>query len=106
MKPFALVLIAVTLAVVPMYAEDATKGAEMTGWLCNSKCVTRSASQAACDQNCVDKSGDTVLVDDRGQVLKIVNPGNAVQNCSKTKKTTSKPAKRSDDAPDDNVYQG
>src|SRR5579863_3319534 len=106
MKPFALVLVAVTLAAVPMCAEDATKGAEMTGWLCNSKCVARTATQAACDQNCVDKTGDAVVVDDRGQVLKIANPENAVRSCGKTKKQKSKPAKTSDDTPDDSLYQG
>src|SRR5579863_5440388 len=103
MKPIVLVLVAVTLAAVPIYAEDATNGAEMTGWLCNSKCIARTATQAACDQNCVDKTGDAVLVDDRGQVLKIANPENAVQKCSKTKKQKSKPAKRSDATPDDSL---
>jgi hypothetical protein len=55
----------------------------MTGWLCNSKCVTKNASQAACDQGCTDKSGDVVLVDDHGQVYKIANQDKVVSQAGK-----------------------
>jgi hypothetical protein len=106
MKRIVLVLVAVPLAAVAMYAEDTTKGTELTGWLCNSKCVTQKANHAACDQDCADNTGDVVLVDDQGQVFKIGNPENAGQNRGKTKKRKSKPSKRSDDTPDDTMYAG
>jgi hypothetical protein len=57
-----------------MYSQDKGKGSEMTGWICNSKCVKPNAGVAACDANCSDKSGDVVFVDDQGKVTKIANP--------------------------------
>ena len=70
----------------------------MSGWLCNSKCVTQSAGHAACDQNCADKSGELVLVDDHGQVLKIANQGKVTSFAGKKVKMMCRPAKDANDS--------
>lgn len=74
MKVTAGLLAIVLGSTMLVYAQDKTKGTEMTGWVCNSKCVTQNADKASCDQNCTDKSGDAVFVDDQGKVIKIANP--------------------------------
>lgn len=73
MKRMAWLLIGVLGFAISLYAADTSKATTMTGWLCNSKCVTQSSGHAACDQNCSDQSGEIVLVDDQGKVLKIAN---------------------------------
>jgi hypothetical protein len=73
MKPRAWFLLAVLASALSLYAEDMGKATDMTGWLCNNKCVAETAGHAACDQNCADRSGDVVMVDDQGRVFKIVN---------------------------------
>jgi hypothetical protein len=73
MKRIAWLLLAVLTLAISLCAEDTGKSMDMTGWLCNSKCVTQSAGHAACDQNCSDKTGDVVLLDDEGRVVKIAN---------------------------------
>jgi hypothetical protein len=57
-----------------VYAQDVNKSIEMTGWICNSKCVTHDQPIAACDASCKDKTGDVVLIDDKGKTTKISNP--------------------------------
>lgn len=69
-------LFAVLLCSALMLAADGGdkgKGTEMTGFICNSKCVSQSADKASCDLNCKDKGGDAVFVDDQGKVTKIAN---------------------------------
>jgi hypothetical protein len=56
-----------------LYAQD-NKPVEMSGVICNSTCITKSAGHATCDANCTDKSGPAVFVDDNGSVTKINNP--------------------------------
>jgi hypothetical protein len=70
----ALVLGATMLSYGQDKGQDKSKGSEMTGWICSSKCVKQNAGVAACDANCTDKSGDAVFVDDQGKVTKIANP--------------------------------
>ena len=70
---------------------------DMTGWLCNSKCVTKNAGQAACDQGCADKSGDVVLVDDHGQVYKIANQDKVVAQAGKKVKMKCRSVKGEND---------
>lgn len=81
MRRFVGVLVAVFCTSMLLYAQQASKstqetgqGTEMTGWVCNSKCVTHDAGKAACDQTCTDKSGDAVFIEDSGKVTKIANP--------------------------------
>lgn len=62
---------------------DQSKGQEMTGWICNSKCVNQTAAKASCDESCTDKSGDVVFVDDSGKVTKIANPDKVMDKMGK-----------------------
>lgn len=74
-----------------MYAQDQgkdtgqsqSKGQEMTGWICNSKCVSHAAAKAACDETCTDTSGDVVFVEDTGKVTKIANPDKVMDKMGK-----------------------
>lgn len=83
MKRIVWLLIAVLGLAISLHAEDTGKTTEMTGWLCNSKCVTQSSGHAACDQNCSEKSGDIVLVDDQGKVVKIANQDKVMPHVGK-----------------------
>ena len=97
MKRIVWLLVAVLVSAISLYAGDAGKATAMTGWLCNSKCVTQTAGHAACDQNCTDKSGDIVLVDDQGKVLKIANQDKVMPHSGKRVKMMCRPAKDSKD---------
>ncbi|HET8888699.1 MAG TPA: hypothetical protein VFQ41_07330 [Candidatus Angelobacter sp.] len=57
-----------------MSAQDKSKGAEMTGTICDQKCVKQDAGKSACDNSCTEKSGVAVFVDDQGKATKIANP--------------------------------
>ena len=57
-----------------MSAQDKSKGTEMTGTICDQKCVKQDAGKAACDASCTEKGGDAVFVDDQGKATKIANP--------------------------------
>jgi hypothetical protein len=97
MKRIAWLLVAVMVSAILLYAEDTGKATDMTGWLCNNKCVTQSGGHAACDQNCADKSGDFVLVDDRGQVFKIANQDKVAGHAGKKVKMKCRPVKGTTD---------
>ncbi len=73
MKRIVGLLVAVLLSAVLLSAQDKGKGTEMTGWICNSKCVKQVDGKAACDPNCKEKGGEGVFVDDQGKVIKIAN---------------------------------
>jgi hypothetical protein len=91
MRQIVWLLLAVLASAISMYAEDTSKATTMTGWLCNSKCVTQSSGRAACDQNCADKSGDIVFIDDRDRVLKIANQDKVTLHASKKVKMKCRP---------------
>jgi hypothetical protein len=93
MKRIAWLLVVALLSAVSLYAEDTGKATEMTGWLCNSKCVTQNAGHAACDQSCAEKTGDVVLVDDQGKVFKIANQDKVKGYAGKKAKMKCKPVK-------------
>ena len=59
-------------------AAKSNKGASISqgpvsGWICNSKCVKSTGEKSMCDSSCTDQSGDAVLVDDDGNVMKIAS---------------------------------
>lgn len=65
-----------------MAAQDAGKsnsgkGTEMTGMLCDAKCVKLDSGKAACDAGCTAKSKDVVFIDDQGKATKVANPKTA-----------------------------
>jgi hypothetical protein len=75
---------------------DQDKGQEMTGWICNSKCVKQTAATAACDETCTDKSGDVVFVDETGKVTKIANPDMVMDKMGKKVKVKGEMMKDQD----------
>lgn len=77
-------------------SQDKNSGSEMTGWICNSKCVTQTAGRTACDQGCTDKSGDAVFIDDHGKVTKIANSANVENDLGKQVKVKGKMMKKKD----------
>jgi hypothetical protein len=93
MKKIACLLAAVLGLGISLFAEDMGKATEMTGWLCNNKCVAQTAGHAACDQNCADKSGDVVMVDDQGKVFKIANQDKVKGLAGKKAKMKCRPVK-------------
>jgi hypothetical protein len=93
MKKIAWLLATVLGLGISLFAEDMGKATEMTGWLCNNKCVAQAAGHAACDQNCADKSGDVVMVDDQGRVFKIANQDKVKGLAGKKAKMKCSPVK-------------
>jgi hypothetical protein len=93
MKRSVCLLVAVLASTISLYAEDMGKASDMTGWLCNAKCVKQSAGQSSCDQTCTDKTGDVVLVDDQGKVFKIANQDKVVGHGGKKMKMNCRPVK-------------
>ena len=76
MKKAGWLLVGVLCLTASVFAKDKDKkkGEEMTGTVCNSKCVVQQSNLSTCDLGCNDKGGDVVLVDDKGKVMKIANP--------------------------------
>lgn len=65
-------------------AVDKDKGGmEMTGWVCNSKCVKQDADKASCDATCKEKGGDVVFIDDQGKSWKVANQKMAKSHAGK-----------------------
>jgi hypothetical protein len=93
MKRIARLLVPVLLSAIPLYAGDKGKTAEMSGFLCNSKCVSQSASHASCNTACADKGGEVILVDEMGQIFKIANQDKVVANSGKKVKLKGRPIK-------------
>jgi len=63
MKRMAALLALALGTAMLMSAQDKSKGTEMTGMICDQKCVKQDAGKAACDASCTEKSGDAVFVD-------------------------------------------
>jgi hypothetical protein len=74
MKRMAALLALALGTAVLVSAQDKSKGTEMTGMICDQKCVKQDAGKAACDASCTEKSGEAVFVDDEGKATKIANP--------------------------------
>ena len=71
MKRIICLLVAVLGLGISLFAEGMGEATEMTGSVTTRCCA--DAGHAACDQNCADKSGDVVMVDDQGRVFEIAN---------------------------------
>jgi hypothetical protein len=76
MRPTALLLVTVFLCSATfLFAGDKNKNnaIEMSGWVCNAKCVDQSSGTATCNKSCSEVSGPVVFVDDTGKILNIAN---------------------------------
>jgi hypothetical protein len=74
-----LFLLLLTLSsAVFLNAQEKNNPAEMTGWICNSRCLKPVNGRATCDPSChprmyLDRRV-MVFVDDQGKVTRIANP--------------------------------
>ena len=55
-------------------AQDKDKGNDMTGTICDQKCVKQDADKASCDLSCTEQTGQAAFIDDQGKVWKVANP--------------------------------
>jgi len=53
---------------------DKSKASQMTGTICDQKCVKQDAGKASCDTSCTEQSGEAVFLDDQGKAWKVANP--------------------------------
>jgi hypothetical protein len=84
MRRIAALMVFLIASAMFLVADDkASAGAEMTGYICSSKCVVQNAAQSSCKPDCTEKGGDTVFVDDQGKVTKIANPKMAKSHMNK-----------------------
>lgn len=63
--------------------KDKKGGMEMTGVVCNAKCVKQDAGKSTCDATCKEKAGDVVFVDDQGKSYNITNQKMAKKHAGK-----------------------
>ena len=69
------VLIALVLGLTALVsAGDKGKASQMTGTICDQKCVTQDAGKASCDTSCKEQSGEATFIDDQGKAWKVDNP--------------------------------
>ena len=97
MKRAAWLVVAILCLATLVFAKEPKgkqKEMEMTGTVCNSKCVVQQNNLATCDTGCSDKSGDVVLVDDKGKVMKIENPKMAMPQMGKHVKVMAVPSEK------------
>jgi hypothetical protein len=57
-----------------VFAGDKNKGTEMSGTVCDQKCVKQDAGKASCDTSCTEQSGKATFIDDQGKTWKVANP--------------------------------
>jgi hypothetical protein len=81
MKQIAWLFLIVAGSASLLCAEEHSKAMQLTGWVCNSKCVVQSGDQASCSQNCTETSGDAVFVADQGKLYTISEKNQ--QECKK-----------------------
>lgn len=75
MKRIAVLMALVFGMTAFLSAQDKSKGSsEMTGTICDQKCVKQEAGKAACDLTCTEQSGEAMFLDDQGKAWKVANP--------------------------------
>ncbi len=96
MKKIVLVLAAVLCSSLLMFAGESDKmskndsGKNMSGMVCDSKCVTMTEKKAACSKSCNETSGEMVFVDSKGHVMKIDNQDKVMGMAGKKVKVKGK----------------
>jgi hypothetical protein len=74
MKRFAWLFLAVLGSATLLNAADKPMNGTMSGWVCDSACVSQQGDRATCDPTCTDRSGKDVFISDEGAVSAITNP--------------------------------
>jgi hypothetical protein len=90
MKRIAWALALLFCTAIFLFAGDKNNANEMTGWICNTKCVDHSSTTATCNQNCSETSGKVVFISDDGRILQIANQDKAQPMAGKHCKMTAK----------------
>jgi hypothetical protein len=57
--------------IISASAQDKSKASEMTGTVCDQKCVKQDAGKNACDTSCTEHSGQAVFLDEAGTLWKV-----------------------------------
>jgi hypothetical protein len=72
--------------------QDSAQKMTVTGTVCRASCVRSAGNNtSSCDPLCTDQTGDTVLVDDQGNIKKIVNQDICSSHMGKHVKMTAMP---------------
>lgn len=74
MKRLAALMALILGLLISASAQDQSKMMEMTGVVCDQKCVKQDSGKAACDTSCTEHSGQAVFLDDSGKLWKVANP--------------------------------
>jgi hypothetical protein len=74
MKRMAALVALILGLLISASAQDKSKASEMTGTVCDQKCVKQDSGAAACDASCTEHSGQAVFLDDSGKLWKVSNP--------------------------------
>ena len=80
---------------ITAFAQDQSKMMEMTGTVCDQKCMKQDADKASCDTSCKEHSGQAVFLDDSGKLWKVANPASCKGKMGK--KVTIHGEKKDDD---------
>jgi len=78
-------------------SQEKTTGSDMTGTICDQKCVKQDADKASCDLSCTEQSGQAAFIDDQGKVWKVANPAVCKGHMGKKVKVN---CKKMDNEPD------
>ena len=74
MKRIAVILFLVLGSAILLPAQEKNNGDELTGTICDQKCVKQDAGKSACDLSCTERSGEAFFINDQGKATKIANP--------------------------------
>ena len=96
MKRIAWAFVPLFCTAIFLFAADKNSANEMTGWVCNAKCVDHSSGTTTCSRNCSETSGKVVFISDEGHVFQIANQDKAQPMAGKHCKMTAKKDPASD----------
>ena len=90
MKRMAWLFVGILCSAALLCAADEPK--QMTGRICDAKCVTQVSNLNTCDPGCTTKSGTMVFVGNKGKVMQIENQDMAKPHESKQVKMKAVPS--------------
>lgn len=94
----AVCILVLVFATTPfLSAQDKNKGNDMSGTICDQKCVKQDAGKASCDLGCTEQSGNAAFIDDQGKVWKVANPAMCKGKMGKKVKVNCRPMENQPD---------
>lgn len=94
MKHIGWLFLEVLFLATSPFAQNPKNQKEISGTICNSACVEKVNDLSTCNTSCTDKSGDCVLVDDLGEVMKVDNPKMALPYIKQHVKVMAVPSEK------------